>query len=123
LYYSINGTTTTAPGIPDATKKVGSWYLVTVKIPKSATDATVQVWCGTTGACNFDDFRVHPYDASMVSYVYNQWGEVSHILNANNFYTEYLYDESGRLIRVNQETIQYGVVKASESTLHYGFND
>jgi hypothetical protein len=123
LYYSINGTTTTTPAIPDATKKVGSWYLVSIKIPKSAVDTPVQVWCGTTGACNFDDFRVHPYDASMTSYVYNQWGELSHILNANNFYTEYLYDESGRLIRVNQETIQYGVMKASESTLHYGFND
>jgi hypothetical protein len=125
LFYSLDGVTTTAPGVTDANMKAGSWYLITVKIPKSTTaDRAVQVWCATAGAsCNFDDFRVHPYDAAMISYVYNEWGELAYLLNNNNVYTEYTYDEGGRLKQVNQETIQYGVVKTTDATIHYGIND
>ncbi len=55
------------------------------------------------GGVIVDDFRVHPISASMTSYVYNQWDELSHILGPNNMATEYEYDEAGRLLRIYSE--------------------
>lgn len=50
-----------------------------------------------------DDFRVHPISASMTSYVYNQWDELTDILGPNNIATKYEYDEAGRLLRIYSE--------------------
>jgi hypothetical protein len=61
----------------------------------------------------------------MVSYVYNQWDELSHILNSNNLYTEYRYDGMGRLTSTYVETFQegygnYGVAKTKDILYNYG---
>jgi len=46
----------------------------------------------------FDDFRVHPIDAGMTSNVYDQHtGQLRFILDKDNFFTEYEYDDAGRL--------------------------
>lgn len=50
-----------------------------------------------------DDFRVHPISASMTSYVYNQWDELTDVLGPNNIATKYEYDEAGRLLRIYSE--------------------
>ncbi|MFM7022098.1 MAG: hypothetical protein ACKOXB_03910, partial [Flavobacteriales bacterium] len=55
----------------------------------------------------FDDFRIHPFNASMVSYVYNHKNmQLEAQLDENNFYTRYIYDEEGNLVKTNVETIE-----------------
>ncbi|MBK7652476.1 MAG: hypothetical protein IPJ20_19530 [Flammeovirgaceae bacterium] len=67
----------------------------------------------------FDDFRVHPLKAAMVSYVYSPWGELKYILDNNNLFTEYEYDGIGRLTKVYKETFLHGRTKTSETVYHY----
>ncbi|WP_025743495.1 hypothetical protein [Aquimarina pacifica] len=57
----------------------------------------------TSGTTYFDDFRLHPVDASMTSYVYNEWDELTHILGSNNMGTQYEYDDASRLHKMYTE--------------------
>ncbi|MBX2896863.1 MAG: hypothetical protein KF763_15560 [Cyclobacteriaceae bacterium] len=104
--------------------QAGSWYLHEADIYVGA-DETLEVWCEANGVTTlFDDFRIHPLKAAMVSYVYNQWGELSHILDANNLYTEYRYDNMGRLKETYRESFQNafgnnGIVKVGEYSINY----
>ncbi|WP_306026712.1 MULTISPECIES: hypothetical protein [unclassified Allomuricauda] len=72
-----------------------------------------------------DDFRLHPISASMSSYVYNTWDELTHILGPNNMATQYEYDEAGRLLRIYSEVINVdqvltgGFKKVKEYDYHY----
>lgn len=53
----------------------------------------------------FDDFRVHPFNANMKSYAYDQITlRLMAELDENNFATFYEYDQEGALIRVKKET-------------------
>jgi hypothetical protein len=112
-------------------RKAGNWYLLTGII--QPTNAHIKVWCqATSGNQYFDDFRIHPADAVMVSYVYNQWGELSHVLDNNNLYTEYRYDGMGRLTETFKETFvrdntdptygASGIVRVSDFRYNYGLN-
>lgn len=106
--------------------RAGNWYLLEADIPVTQSFNKAEIWCEANGAVTyFDDFRVHPLDAAMTSYVYNAWGELSHILDNNNLYTEYRYDEMGRLKTTHRETFQLvygndGVAKTAEVLYHYG---
>lgn len=112
-------------------RQAGNWYQIEADIPVVGSYNSLLVWCESAGL--FDDFRVHPIDAAMLSYVYNEWGELSHILDANNLFTEYLYDGMGRLKQVNKETFKKtngdptygnnGISKVSEFDYNYGGND
>ncbi|MBQ0734998.1 hypothetical protein [Aquimarina celericrescens] len=53
----------------------------------------------------YDDFRVHPIESSMTSYVYNEWDELTHIIGPNNLATKYEYDDVGRLERTYSEVV------------------
>lgn len=57
--------------------------------------------------CYFDDIRLHPFDASMVTYVYDPVSlkRVAE-LDANNFATFYIYDEEGQLSAIKKETTE-----------------
>lgn len=63
----------------------------------------------------FDDIRIHPFNASMKSYVYDP---VTFLLTAelddNNYATFYEYDKEGQLIRIKKETAR-GVMTIQES--------
>lgn len=99
--------------------QAGVWYLHEADIDLT-TGVMFEVWSEANGATTiFDDFRIHPLKAAMVSYVYNQWGELSYILDNNNLYTEYEYDNLGRLKKVNRETFQFGKANVSEVEYHY----
>jgi hypothetical protein len=63
----------------------------------------------------FDDIRVHPFNSSMKSYVYDPetlW--LTSELDDNNYATFYEYDKEGQLIRIKKETAR-GVMTIQES--------
>lgn len=63
----------------------------------------------------FDDIRVHPFNGSMKSYVYDPetlW--LTAELDDNNYATFYEYDKEGQLIRIKKETSR-GVMTIQES--------
>ena len=66
----------------------------------------------------FDDFRIHPIDASMVSHVYDK---KNHFLMAdldeNNYAVFYEYDDEGQLIRTKRET-ERGIMTIQEKRNH-----
>ncbi|HEY3402413.1 MAG TPA: competence protein CoiA family protein [Ohtaekwangia sp.] len=106
--------------------RAGAWYLLEADIPISQSVQSLEIWCRAGGAITyFDDFRVRPVDAAMTSYVYNTWGELSHILDNNNLYTEYRYDGMGRLTQTYAETLHNnfgseGIAKVSEVVYNNG---
>jgi hypothetical protein len=127
LRYTINGIAGASEGVPSGDRKAGSWYLLSIDSPPQPSGSVIKVWCATTGgATHFDDYRICPASAVMTSYVYNKWGELSHTLDNNNLYTEYVYDAMGRLStiyteRLNKENdgLILGRYKISESEYHY----
>jgi hypothetical protein len=63
----------------------------------------------------FDDIRIHPFNASLKSFVYDpQTLRLSAELDDNNYATFYEYDEEGALIRVKKET-ERGVMTIREA--------
>ncbi len=105
-------------------KQAGDWYLIRANVSplneNNYTSTSVTFFCEANESLYLDDFRVHPVDGAMTSYVYNEWDELSHILDANNLFTEYQYDGMGRLEKTYKETFQYGVKKISEVKYNYG---
>jgi len=62
----------------------------------------------------FDDIRMHPFDASMKSFVYDPLTlRLSAELDERNYATYYEYDEEGALIRVKKET-ERGIMTIQE---------
>jgi hypothetical protein len=91
--------------------KAGDWKLVSVDInlPQGTTGNLEVFTTGSGITAIFDDFRFHPLDASMTSYVYDEaTGQLRFILDAENFFTEYEYnpDGSGRLYKTYRETTE-----------------
>lgn len=96
--------------------KAKSWYLLSLDIDPNG--APVKIECGNSSVRSvyFDDFRVHPVDASMTSYVYDSFsGELTYILDNNNFYTKFDYDAMGRLIRTSKELLNFDYGEGKES--------
>ncbi len=105
-------------------EKAGGWALLAADIPTATSTTTLKVWCESSiKSTVFDDFRVHPIDAAMISYVYNKWGEVSYILNANNLYTKFEYDDAGKLKATYSERIDYGEQQVSSNKMSYALDD
>lgn len=62
----------------------------------------------------FDDLRIIPMDGNMVSYVYDDLNlRLTYILNENNYFTKYEYNNQGELIRIKQET-EEGIITKQE---------
>jgi hypothetical protein len=63
----------------------------------------------------FDDIRIHPFNSTMKSFVYDPLHlRVMAELDENNYATFYEYDEEGALIRVKKETVR-GVFTINEN--------
>lgn len=128
------GSGTTVQGTVKKIGKAGDWYNLQTIVPVTGSWNNLEIKCQSkTTTTVFDDFRVQPVDAAMISYVYNEWDELSHILDNNNLYTEYVYDGMGRLKETKKETLykeegdtdghrygSSGVVKVSEVDYNYG---
>ncbi|MCZ8023608.1 MAG: hypothetical protein O9294_17725 [Cytophagales bacterium] len=114
-----------------STKRLGSvanWHLMQAKITINQEINSLKIWCqSNTNNTFFDDFKIAPIDATVLSYVYNKFGELSHILDNNHLFTEYRYDELGRLKSTYKETLKAeygleGIVKVSEITYNFSKN-
>jgi hypothetical protein len=116
LYYSINGVEKEVHPILQKSKSK-SWYLVNLDImPNGNSDIVVGVRNNSVKGVYFDDFRVHPIDASMTAYVYDPFSwEVTHMLDGNNLYTHYEYDAIGRLVRSSREQLNFDFGDGKES--------
>lgn len=116
LYYSSGGVEKEVhPTVQKMKSK--SWYLLTLDIPANLID-DIEIGCRNNSARGvyFDDFRVQPVNASMASFVYdNTSGELTFVLDNNNFYTKYEYDNAGRLVRTSKEMLNYDFGNGKES--------
>ena len=66
----------------------------------------------------FDDVRVHPFNGSMKSFVYDpETFRLMATLDENNFATFYVRDQEGQVVKYNVET-EKGVVTIQEGTRH-----
>lgn len=79
----------------------GNWVLL--NFYTDISNNTTVVVTAEGGNTIVDDFRIHPVQSSMTTYVYNEWDELSHILGSNNMATQYKYDDAGRLEQVYSE--------------------
>jgi hypothetical protein len=63
----------------------------------------------------YDDIRIFPADANMVSYVYDDLRlRHTYTLDENNYFTKYEYNNQGELIRIKKET-EKGIITLQES--------
>jgi YD repeat-containing protein len=119
-------------------KKFGQWYLLSIDFDldpgkfgnglgnRPYTDIVrllISCWNPTSSgnqvACYFDDFRIHPLDGPMTSYVYDeQTGNLAAVLDEENIATKYMYDVADRLTSVWRE-MPLGFIKQSKNYYHY----
>ena len=84
-------------------------------VPSTATEINIKLVNATPLVTYFDDVRVHPFNASMKSYVNDPdtfWMTAE--LDDNNYATFYEYDKEGKLIRIKKETSR-GIVTIKEN--------
>ena len=84
-------------------------------IPLNTYDLAVNLYADDDEMTFFDDIRIHPFNASMKSYVYD--GDTFWLvseLDDNNYATFYEYDQEGGLIRIKKETAR-GIVTIQET--------
>lgn len=122
IFYTILGTYNLISGQISAPNPQG-WQLATIKIPASSlTGGTLIVGCynNSSNPVYFDDIRFHPLNAGINSYVYDNFtGELTYILDNNNFFTKFEYDAVGRLVKTYRETQPDGIRPVSEFNYHY----
>jgi len=84
-------------------------------IPSGTAELAVNLFAHNNYDSYFDDIRIHPFNASMKSYVYD--GKTFWLvaeLDDNNYATFYEYDEEGGLVRIKKETAR-GIVTIQET--------
>ncbi|ELR73393.1 hypothetical protein C900_04245 [Fulvivirga imtechensis AK7] len=116
LYYKVNGQEYISH--PNVNKnKSKNWYLLEAIIdPKGADEVYIGCRNLSSRSVYFDDFRVNPVSAVVTSYVYDPvTGELSYILDQNNFYTHFEYDALGRLVRTSREMLNFDFGQGKES--------
>ncbi len=110
---------------PSEEVRAGEWMLLNFYVPINGQQ-NVKVTATGSGSI-VDDFRVHPIDATVTSYVYNQWDELTHILGPNNLGVQYEYDEAGRLKKILSEVQDFngtgtgGFLRTSENDYTYKY--
>ena len=117
IYFSENGVEKKSAHPILQKNKSKSWYLLNLDItPDGSSEVFIGVRNGTSRGIYMDDFRVHPIDATLSSFVYDSFsGELNFILDANNFYTKFEYDAMGRLIRTSKELLNFDFGDGKES--------
>jgi hypothetical protein len=109
---------------PVSTKQVGTWYQINAEIPVGNFSSLEVGVKSTSGNVDFDDFRFQPRDGSLTANVYDPvTGAVTFVLDNQNMFTQYEYNDRGQLVKTYSESFLYGVKLVSESKVNYkGFN-
>ena len=105
-----------APSIVQTINSGSDWQFVSIKItPQELTVVPnrgyLRVWCGFPDGTNnngyVDDVRFKPLDASMITYTYDKFRNLTSITDNNINTTFYEYDSAGRLkqVRDNDKNI------------------
>lgn len=118
LEITVNGTSHTITNA-NADYTIGNWKRltkdVTITNAANGTNLEVRLIPGSSSTAYFDDFRFHPIDAPMLSYVYDdKTGRVTYMLDAENLYSKYEYDNAGRVINTFVETPPDGSYSGGE---------
>ena len=105
------------------TFKAGDWYLLNLDIPlgqyPNAAALDIATWClNGNFDVYIDDFRVHPLDAPMKSFVYDNIGRVIAVLDNDNIASRYTYDAASNVIKSEQET-KDGFRLISQEQMHF----
>lgn len=123
FYTSSNGTYLSSPiALTPKGDIIEGWQRISgdFKIPNPTTVsiATMQITLENTNQsydAYFDDARMHPYNASMKSFVYDSENyRLLSELDENNYATFYEYDNEGGLVRVKKET-ERGIMTIQET--------
>lgn len=114
----VDGTTITST-LVDKGEIIDGWqrheYKFTVPVTGTNTAEVKFVNASNTKTYYVDDIRLHPFNASMKSFVYDPITyRLMAELDERNFATFYEYDESGALIRIKKET-EKGIMTIQES--------
>lgn len=116
IYYNLNGAGEQTV-LPQATQKVGNWYQINVEIPVAAFTSLEVGVKSTSGIVAFDDFRFQPIDGAVAANVYNSiTGDLEYVLDNNNLFTRYEYNDRGLLTKTYRESIKYQAVKLLTET-------
>jgi len=111
----VNGTPVSKTLLPTG-EIIDGWQRIAGEftIPAGTTDLEVKLNAGNQ-LTYFDDIRIHPFNGSMKSYVYDgQTFWLMSELDDNNYATFYEYDAEGGLIRIKKET-SGGIVTIQET--------
>ena len=83
-------------------------------VPASFPSVTLTFTKGS-GNTRFDDIRIYPIDATMITYVYDaNTLKLTYTSDENNYFTKYNYDAAGDLESINRET-EKGVQTVKEA--------
>jgi hypothetical protein len=124
-----DGTTIKEVSLSDpSVQQAGDWYLLSMEFPITSADVNKSLVVGcrnrsTTTGYNvyFDDFRFHPVEAPLTTYVYDaRTGQVTHVLDKDNLYTRYEYDAAGVLVRTYREVL--GPTGSDKIVSEYKYN-
>ncbi len=95
---------------------IEGWKKIDVIVDFEESDEfQIRISNSTSSPIYIDDIRIHPYEASFNSFVYD-YNDARHLasLDNRNYTTFYNYDELGMLTQVKQETVR-GVVTVQTS--------
>jgi hypothetical protein len=116
-YIQVTSTGMTTVNLYGTGEIIDGWQRVEGEVTTvTDDDFNIYLKCGSGGdGCYFDDIRVFPYDASMVTYVYDPVSlRLVAELDERNYAKFYEYDEDGKLIRVKKET-EKGIMTIQET--------
>ena len=121
IQYQINGGTIQTINV-NTTLRSGDWYLVDGIIDAGA-GGNIEIWCQGVGtSIYYDDFRFHPVDIGSAAYVFNDKDELEYVLDNNNFYTRYTYDNAGIQIASYVEVLSANPLQKEKITRESQYN-
>ncbi len=95
---------------------IDGWQQIsgTFDLPPTATNLTIS-FEGGAGKTWYDDIRIFPFDAKLVTHSYDgNTQKLTFTCDENNYFTKYNYDASDNLESINKET-ERGVLTVRES--------
>ncbi len=99
---------------------INGWQRCEFNVPK-AGPLLVRL-LNNSGTPRVDDIMFGTVDSNITGFVYNDFDELTHIVDNNNLYTRFEYDDYGRLEATYKESLEYGEVKVSEHLINFGAN-